>query len=299
VTGTRRGLAGILALGLLAAAAGAQDAEVQIHTVDVAPGVHMLTGEGGNIGVSTGPDGVIVIDDQFAPLSAKIRAAVAAISKAPLRFVINTHWHGDHTGGNENFAGFGAVIVAHDNVRKRMSTEQFVAAFDRTVPPSPAAALPVVTFGQDVTFHWNGDTIHAIHVPHAHTDGDAIVHFEKANAVHAGDVYFAGRYPFIDLSSGGSLDGMIAGVDLVLALSDEKTRIIPGHGELSNRAELTRYRAVLVAARERVGAAIAQGKTLEDVLADRPLAEFDDTWGSGFVDGESFLKTVYASLAPR
>jgi len=299
VTGTPRGLAGILAVGLLAVAARAQEADVQIRTVDVAPGVHMLTGEGGNIGVSTGPDGVIVIDDQFAPLSAKIRAAVAAISDAPLRFVINTHWHGDHTGGNENFAGFGAVIVAQDNVRKRMSTEQFVAAFDRTVPPSPAAALPVVTFGQDVTFHWNGDTIHAIHVPHAHTDGDAIVHFEKANAVHAGDVYFAGRYPLIDLSSGGSLDGMIAAVDLVLALSDEKTRIVPGHGELSNRAELVGYRAMLVAARERVGAAIAQGKSLEDVLADRPLADFDETWGGGFVDGESFLKTVYASLAPR
>jgi len=283
----------------LAVAVAAQDEEVEIRVVDVAPGVHMLVGRGGNLGVSSGPDGVFLIDDQFAPLTAKIRAALAKISDAPVRFLVNTHWHSDHTGGNENFAKLGAVIVAHDNVRRRMSKEQFMAAFDRTVPASPPAALPVVTFGGDVTLHWNGDEIHALHVPAAHTDGDAIVHFRKANAIHAGDVYFAGGYPFIDLDSGGGIEGLIAAVERVLALSDEDTAIIPGHGELSNRAELSRHRTMLVSVRDRVKQAIAAGKTLRALLAEEPLADFDEEWGGGFVDSEDFLRTVYTSLSSR
>jgi len=280
----------------VAVAAVAQDAEVEIRTVEVAPGVAMLVGQGGNIGVSTGADGVFLIDDQYAPQTPAILAAVRKLSDAPLRFVLNTHWHGDHTGGNENLAGEGAMIVAHDNVRRRMGSDQFMAAFDRSVPASPPAALPVVTFGADVTLHWNGDALHAIHVPNAHTDGDAIVHFEKANVIHAGDVYFAGRYPFIDLGSGGSIDGIIAAVDRVLALADDRTRIIPGHGELSNRAELSRYRAMLATARERVRAAIAAGRSLEELLAESPLADLDGAWGGGFVKPEAFLRTVHASL---
>jgi glyoxylase-like metal-dependent hydrolase (beta-lactamase superfamily II) len=287
----------VAAVVLLASAATAQGEDVEIQTVDVAPGVSMLIGQGGNIGVSTGADGVFLVDDQFAPLTPKILAAVAKLSDAPVRFVLNTHWHGDHTGGNENLAGQGALIVAHDNVRRRMSSDQFISAMDRRVPASPPAALPVVTFGADVTLHWNGDALHAIHVPNAHTDGDAIVHFEKAEVVHTGDVYFAGQYPFIDRDSGGSLGGMIAAVDRVLALADDATRIIPGHGPLSNRAELARYRAMLATARDRVRAAIDAGKSLEEVLAARPLADLDGAWGTGFVKPEAFLRTVYASLA--
>jgi glyoxylase-like metal-dependent hydrolase (beta-lactamase superfamily II) len=257
---TMRAQFSLLAIfALLAATAYAQDAsfdDVRIETVPVAPGVAMLVGRGGNIGVSTGADGVFLIDDQFAPLTPKILAAVAKLSEAPVRFLLNTHWHGDHTGGNENVAGQGAVLVAHDHVRERMSREQVMKALDRTVPASPPAALPVVTFGADLTLHWNGDAIHAIHVPNAHTDGDAIVHFTRANVLHMGDTYFAGRFPFIDVDSGGSIDGVIAAVDRGLALADAATKIIPGHGALSNRAELAAYRAMLATVRERVQAAI-------------------------------------------
>jgi glyoxylase-like metal-dependent hydrolase (beta-lactamase superfamily II) len=273
-------------------------AEVRIEKVDVAPGVYMLVGRGGNIGVSAGADGVFLVDDQFAPLTDRIRDAVASIREGEIRFVLNTHWHGDHTGGNENLGRAGALIVAHDEVRARMSASHVSPTLGR-VPPAPAAALPVVTFSDALTFHWNGDEIHAFHTRAAHTDGDAIVHFRKANVIHAGDVYFNGRYPFIDLSSGGSLAGVIDAVDRALELSNDRTRIIPGHGALSNRAELAAYRKVLVTARDRVDAAIRAGRTADQVVESRPLAEFDGSWGSGFVKSEAFLRTVYASLSGR
>ncbi|MBT8487910.1 MAG: MBL fold metallo-hydrolase, partial [Gemmatimonadetes bacterium] len=180
---------------------------VQIRTQQVADGVYMLMGQGGNIGVSVGDDGVFIIDDQFAPLTDKILAAIAAITDEPVRFVFNTHWHGDHTGGNENMGEAGALIVAHDNVRERMSTEQVLERIGRpvsTTPASPAGALPVITFSEDVSFHINGGQLHAFHVSNAHTDGDAIVHFVSANVVHMGDTFFRDRFPFIDTASGGS-----------------------------------------------------------------------------------------------
>jgi glyoxylase-like metal-dependent hydrolase (beta-lactamase superfamily II) len=292
-------LAIVLGLVCAAAPAAAQEDTVEIRRIEVAPGVHMLVGRGGNIGVSSGPDGLALIDDQFAPQSDDILAALAGLSPEPLRFVLNTHWHGDHTGGNENMAGRGAVIVAHDAVRRRMSTEQLMAAFDRTVPASPKAALPVVTFGAELTLHWNGDEIHAFHVANAHTDGDAVVHFRGANVIHAGDVYFAGRYPFIDLGSGGSIDGLIAAVDRVIELADRRTKIIPGHGELSNRRELADYRAMLARARERVRKAVADGQGVEALVAARPLADLDADWGGGFVETDDFVRTLHASLAGR
>jgi glyoxylase-like metal-dependent hydrolase (beta-lactamase superfamily II) len=294
-----RALLFVLAVALAPAPAPAQDdmSDVVIETVNVRPGIDMLVGRGGNIGVSTGADGIVLIDDQYAPLHPKIAAAVAALRPGPVRFVLNTHWHGDHTGGNEAFGKAGAVIVAHDAVRRRMSVEQFMKAFDRVVPASPPAALPVVTFGLDVTLHLNGDALHVLHVPNAHTDGDAIVRFVGADVVHMGDTFFAGRYPFIDLDSGGSLAGMIAAAELVLANTDADTRIIPGHGPLSDRAGLAAYRDLLVAARDRVQAAIAAGKSVEQVVADRPLAEHDAEWGSGFITPEGFLKIVYASVS--
>ncbi len=293
-----RGLCGLLAATFSVAAAAQDDmTDVQIETVTVAPGVHMLVGRGGNIGVSSGEDGIVLVDDQFAPLHEKIVAAAAAIQPGPIRFVLNTHWHGDHTGGKENLGRAGVVIVAHDNVRTRMSTDQFMEAFDRRVPASPPAALPVVTFAESVTLHLNGEDIFVFHVPRAHTDGDAIVHFRRADVVHMGDTFFAGRYPFIDLGSGGSLEGVIHAAELVLKLANQSTKIIPGHGPLAGREELGAYRDVLVTARDRVAAAIAEGKSMEEVVASRPLAEFDATWGSGFIKPEDFLKIVYTSLA--
>jgi glyoxylase-like metal-dependent hydrolase (beta-lactamase superfamily II) len=271
-------------------------ADVRIEAQSVAPGIHMLVGRGGNIGVSTGADGIFLIDDQFAPLHDRIVAAVAAIQPGPIGFILNTHWHGDHTGGNEAFGSGGALIFAHAAVRARMSSEQFVVAFDRHVPPSPPSALPVVTFTRDLTLHLNGQTIRAVHVPAAHTDGDVAVHFVEADVIHAGDVFFAGRYPFIDVSSGGSIDGVIAAASGILESAGKGTKIIPGHGPLANRDDLLRYRDLLLLARERVATALAAGMELSEIVASDPLGDQDPSWGSGFITAEGFVKIVYASL---
>ena len=282
-------------IGLLAGPLQAQQdfSKVEVTSEKVAEGVYMLKGAGGNIGVSVGPDGVFLIDDQYAPLTPKIRAAVTALSDKPIRFVLNTHWHGDHTGGNENFGQTGVLIVAHENVRKRMSTEQFMEAFGNKVPAAPAAALPVVSFTDAVTFHLSGEEIHGFHVSPAHTDGDSVVHFRKANVLHGGDTFFNGMYPFIDLSSGGSVSGVVGAADLLLALAGEGAKIIPGHGPLATRADLQAYRDMVATISGRVAAQVKAGKTLEQVTAAAPTAEFDAKWGQGFMKAAPFVAIVY------
>jgi cyclase len=285
----------LLALAPLASAQ--QDySKVEVKSSPLRGGTHLLTGAGGNMIASSGVDGTFLVDDQYGPLNAKIVAELLKLGRMPLRFVINTHWHGDHTGGNEAFGSSGAVIVAHANVRKRMSSEQFIAAFDRKVDASPAAALPVVTFIEGVTLHLNGDDVEVVHVEHAHTDGDALVKFRNADVLHMGDTWFNGGYPFIDLSSGGGIDGLIAAVDRGLAMSDSDTLIVPGHGPVGDRAKLRAYRDTLSAARERIAKLKAAGKSKDETVAATPTAEWDEAWGKGFIKPAQFIGFVYESL---
>ena len=269
---------------------------VTISTVDVADGLYMLVGQGGNIGLFAGDDGVFMIDDQFAPLTRKIMAKVAELTGRPVDMLFNTHWHFDHTGGNENFREAGALIFAHDNVRVLMSEPQTLSRFGAELPAAPKVALPVVTFGEDMTFHLNGDTVRAVHVPNAHTDGDVIIYFESANAVHTGDVYITLGYPFIDGEHGGSIDGLVDGIKQVLDWADGETKIMPGHGHLSNREGLQEFHDMLVECRARVQALLDEGKTADEVLAAAPLADLDERWSSGFIDGEEFTRAIIEGL---
>ena len=295
---TRSGFVGaVAAASILAAPGAAQQQDVEIVVTTVADGVWMLTGQGGNIAIGAGADAVFIVDDQFAPLTDRISEAIRELGHGDVDFVLNTHWHADHTGGNENFGRAGALIVAHRNVRERMSTDQFIEAMNRTVEASPPEALPVVTFTSDMAFHINGEDIEAVHAPAAHTDGDVMVFFRNANVIHMGDTFFAGRYPFIDRSSGGSIDGLIAAADAALELSDAETRIMPGHGPLSARADLEAYRTVLSTVRDRVRAMIAEGMSADEVVGAAPSAEWDETWGGGFIGPENFLRAVYDSLS--
>ncbi len=293
---------GIL-IGLLLAAGPAfsqsEMDDVEIDAKKVGRGIYMLTGRGGNLGLSVGTDGAFLVDDQHAPLTDKITAAVASVSDKPVRFVVNTHWHGDHTGGNENFGQAGALIVAHENVRKRMSVEQFIEAFDTRTEPSPEAALPAITFTEEVTFHWNDDVLRVIHVEPAHTDGDSIILFEKANVAHLGDIFFNGMYPFIDTSTGGRIDGVIAAVDLALDLMNPDTTIIPGHGPLANVKELRDYRAMLAKVRDRIRPLIDAGKGRDEVVAAQPTKDLDETWGGGFLKADVWVGIVFDSMAGR
>jgi len=276
--------------------------DVEIQTRQLTDGVYMLIGQGGNIGLSVGDDGVFVIDDQFAPLTDKILAAIAMITSEPVRFVFNTHWHGDHTGGNENLGRAGSLIVAHERVRERMSAEQVLERIGRpvsTTPASPDGALPVVTFTEEVTFHINSDDLHAFHVENAHTDGDAIVHFREANVVHMGDTFFRDRFPFIDTASGGSIDGMIAAAGEALAVMDADTQIIPGHGALSGREDLRGYRDALKVMRDAVADLMEQGRTLEQIQAARPIRSQAAAWNQNEDAERSFVATIHYGLAGR
>jgi glyoxylase-like metal-dependent hydrolase (beta-lactamase superfamily II) len=273
--------------------------KVTIKTTKLAEGMYMLEGAGGNIGVSVGDDGVILVDDQFAPLTPKIQEAIAKITPRPIRFVINTHWHGDHTGGNENLTAAGAVIIAHDNVRKRMSTEQFIQLMNRKVPAAPPRALPVVTFTSDITLHLNGEDIHVIHVDPAHTDGDSVIVFPRAKIIHVGDVYRTVGYPFVDLSSGGSFDGTIAAADKVMGMIDTTFKVIPGHGELSTRADLKTWRDMLAEIRASVKKQVDAGKPLEAIQQMKLTTRWDERWGKGSIKPDQVVEFAFTAVKSK
>lgn len=270
--------------------------EVEIKTTKLTDSVYMLVGAGGNIGLSVGEDGAFMIDDQFAELSEKILAAVAEITDKPIKFLVNTHHHGDHTGGNKNIGKTGTIIVAHENVRKRLTKDQFIKVFNSTTPASSGAALPVVTFTKDITLHINSDKVHIFHVDPAHTDGDSLVHFKKANVLHMGDIFFNGMYPFIDVSSGGSIDGMIKASERGIKLADDKTKIIPGHGPLATKQNLDGYYKMLIAARDLIKPLVEQGKSRDEVIAAKPTATLDEVWGKGFMKPDVWVGIVYDGM---
>jgi len=286
------------AAGLFAAAVSAQQdfSKVEIQTEKLADTVYMMTGAGGNLGLSVGEDAVFVIDDQFAPLTPKIQAAIAKLSSKPVQFVLNTHWHFDHTGGNENLGKAGALIIAHENVRKRLSTEGFIEFLGMKTKPEPKVALPVVSFTRDLAFHLNRDEIRVFHVARAHTDGDSIIHFSKSDVIHMGDSFFNKLYPFIDTSSGGTVEGVLAAVDRVLKMAGDKTRIIPGHGPLANTSDLKAYRDMLAAVSGNIRAQVKARKTLEQVVASKPTAKYDEVWGKGFLAPEKFVAMLYGNI---
>jgi cyclase len=270
--------------------------EVKIEPIN--DHLFMVLGLGGNLALSIGEDATFIVDDQMQPIIPKLRAAIAELTPRPVDFVLNTHWHFDHSGGNEAFGGAGALIVAHDNVYERMSTEQVSSLFGSVRPPSPQVALPVITFDHTTTLHLNGDTIIATHLPAAHTDGDVLVHFVESNVYHLGDTFFTSSYPFFDIDSGGSVNGLVHAVDTVLAQVDGEAVIIPGHGYITDRAGLQEYRDMLVTIRDRVAKLIGEGADRDAVMAAKPTAEFDARWGqSEFMPVERWLPLVYMSLS--
>jgi glyoxylase-like metal-dependent hydrolase (beta-lactamase superfamily II) len=288
-----------IALGATIAIAQNSFSKVEIKDTELAPGVHMLVGAGGAIGVLAGPDGVVLIDDQYAELSDKIKAAVAKISDRPLRFVINTHWHGDHSGGNANMAAVGAVIIAQDHVRGRMMVDYKNPIFGWEAKASPAVALPIITFSDSLSFHLNGQDVLCFFVPNAHTDGDVMVWLPKANVLHMGDCLFNGMYPIVDVGTGGTFSGMIAAQEKALSLIGPDTKVINGHGKLATRADVQASHDMLVTLRDRVKKMLAEKKTLDQILAAHAIADLDSTWGKGFITPELVLKSAVADLGRK
>lgn len=272
---------------------------VKIRPQRVTDNIYMLTGSGGNIGLLLGSDGVLMIDDQYAPLSQKISDAIKSLSKNNLRFVVNTHVHGDHSGGNENFKKQGATLVAHEQVRVRMMTEQFNKRFNRSTPPRDKDAWPQITFNTNMNFHLNGEDVDLVHLGKGHTDGDVIVHFKKANVFHAGDAFVRYGYPFIDVSSGGTVNGFIETLDKLLLLLNENSKIIPGHGALATKADVKLLRDQLVDIRDQVAAAINKGTKIEDIAGLGITDKYEEKMGKGFLKGKDFVMMVAESLSAK
>jgi len=286
----------VLIAGFMSLATTVKADDKKIIPITVTEQIFMIKGEGGNIGIFTGEDGTFLIDDQFAPLTDKILEAIKSVGGDYPKFLINTHYHGDHTGGNEKLGLGGTLIFSHDNVRERLSTGSFIAAFKMKNAALSPEGLPVVTFSEDISFHLNGDTVHAIHVAHAHTDGDSFIHFKAANVIHAGDFFFNGFYPFIDVNHGGSLKGMIIAVEKVLSLADDNTKIIAGHGPLGDKKQLTSYRQMLQTAYERLNKLKVEGKTAQEAVAAKPLADLEAIWGDGLFKGDQWIALIYSGV---
>jgi glyoxylase-like metal-dependent hydrolase (beta-lactamase superfamily II) len=270
--------------------------KVEIKSTQVAGNIYMLEGSGGNIGVSVGADGILIVDDQFAPLADKIRAALKKLGEGKLRYILNTHYHGDHTGGNRVF-GTEGTIVAHDNVRKRLSGE-VKAAGNTNAQPQPPEALPVITFDNSLSVFFNGEEIRAMHVPHGHTDGDSVIYFTKANVVHMGDQFFNGMFPFIDLASGGDVEGYAHNVETVLGKIPANARVIPGHGPLATVDDLKKFSQMLNETIGIVRERIKAGKTLDQIKA-AGLPEKWNSWGQGFIKTPVWIETIHKSLSNK
>ena len=248
---------------------------VTIKTTELTDSIYMLEGSGGNILVSIGQDGVFMVDDQFAPLTVKIKDAISKITDKPIKFVINTHWHPDHTGGNENLGEAGVIIVSHDNVKKRLSTEQFSDFFKRSVPPLSEKGLPIITFSDNMSIYQNDDEINIIHMDNGHTDGDSIVHFTNNNVIHVGDDFSDKAYPFIDISSGGTIDGLISSLKTISSIINDKTQVVSGHTGISNKTKVNEYANMLTDIRNQISQMITEGKSLEDIIASQPTSKYD------------------------
>jgi cyclase len=285
-----------LGFGLLSA----QDqdfSKVQMKVTKVAGNVYMLQGAGGNIGASVGDDGIVIVDDQFAPLADKIRAALKGITDKPVRFVINTHYHGDHTGGNGIFQK-DAPVIAQDNVRKRLEeggTGGNMGSVKFDFKPADKDALPIITFDHDVTVHLNGEDIRALHYPHGHTDGDSVIFFPKSNVVHMGDDFVRYGFPFIDLAGGGSVEGMIAAIDEIIPKLPPDVKVIPGHGAISNLEDVRQYVTMLKETRAAVETGIKQGKTLDQLKKEKVLDPWQK-WSGDFISADAFIETLYNDL---
>ena len=267
---------------------------IQVTAQPIKPGVAVLFGNGGNIGVSYGEDGTFIVDDQFAPLAPKIQAAIAGLGASPVKYLVNTHWHFDHAGGNEPFGNAGAIIVAQSRVRDRLAAGGTVAG--NNSPPAPKAALPVVTYDRGVTFHINGDTLDVLHTGGGHTDGDSVIYWRKANVLHTGDMMMhRSGFPFVDLSSGGNVRHLLVSIDQMIAMTDANTVVIPGHGPLATRADLIAWRAMIATAVERVEALKSAGRTLDQIKAAKPLAGLSNA-PNGFVSDDAFVEAIWGSL---
>ena len=274
----------------------AQEKKVEFTTFQLSDTVYMLEGRGGNVGISTGADGLFIIDDQVEPVTVPLLEAIRKVSNKPIRFVINTHYHADHTGGNETVGKAGTLIISHDAVRKRMNTEQVSIFMKKTTPAYAKDALPVVTFNDRISLHLNGETATVYHVAHGHTDGDSIVHFPASNVIHMGDMFFNTLYPYVDLDAGGSIQGMVQAADLALSLADETTRIIPGHGPLGMTEDLRFYRDYLIKASANIQTLIDEGNNLQQIIAAKPTAEWDESLGKAWISPAQFVVFIYNSL---
>lgn len=269
---------------------------IEIKTTNIKENISYLEGSGGNIGVLHGEDGIMIVDDQFAELSEKIKAALSALSDSDLKFIVNTHYHGDHVGGNENLSKDGATIVAHQMVRERLGESFYNAIMDREVEAKPSTYWPTITFTEEIKFYLNGEEVQVIHVPNAHTDGDALIYFKTSNVLHGGDAFVRYGYPYIDVAAGGSINGLIAAQEKILEVADEETIIIPGHGGLSSIEDVKELKQMLEGTRNIIKDLKAEGKTLDECLTAQPFSEYHEKWSGSFITSDLFVRLVYESL---